>query len=64
MRHIAFFRGIYGSKLELHPVCHLGQTSVLCITHGVFLFLSCKDPLNGFFPALVELRISGRISDI
>ncbi len=39
-------------------------SSVPCITHSVFLFCIRKDPLNGFFPAHVELRVSECISGI
>ena len=36
---IGQFFQIHGSKFKLHPVCHLGQASVLCITHRVlYLF--------------------------
>ena len=41
---------IHGSKLKLHPVRHLGQASVLCITHSVLFFSICKDTFNGLFP--------------
>ena len=34
---------VHGSKLKLHPVCHLCEASVLCITHCVFFFCICKD---------------------
>ena len=36
---IGQFFQIHGSKFKLHPICHLGQASVLCITHRVlYLF--------------------------
>lgn len=50
---------IHGSKFKPDPSGDGGQASVVCITHGVFLFCVRKDPLNGllalcinFFPAI------------
>ena len=40
---------IHGSILEPHPSGHPGQTSVVCISHGVLFFCVSKDTLNGFF---------------
>ena len=51
---------IHGSKFKLHPVRHLGQASVLRITHGVFFLGICKDPFNGFFAPFVEILILRR----
>ena len=48
---------IHGSKLKLHPVRHLGQASVLRITHSVFFFGVCKDAFNGLFPLLVKILV-------
>ena len=55
---------VHGNKLKLHPVRHLSQASVLCITHRVFFLGVREDPLNGFLSALVELRVRRRISGI
>ena len=38
---------IHGSIFKPHPSRNPGQTSVVCVTHGVFLFCICKNPLNG-----------------
>ena len=40
---------IHGSVLEPHPSGNPGQTSVVCISHGVLFFGVSKDTLNGFF---------------
>lgn len=48
---------IHGSKLKLHPVCHLGQASVLCITHSVLFFGVRKDAFNSLFPLLVKIPV-------
>ena len=40
---------IHGSILEPHPSGNPGQTSVVCISHGVLFFCVSKDTLNGFF---------------
>ena len=53
---------VHGSKLKLHPVCHLGQASVLRITHRVFLFGVRKDPFNGLFTFPVKLLVLRCIS--
>ena len=58
-----FFQ-VHGNKLKLHPVRHLSQASVLCITHRVFFLGVREDPFNGFLSALVELRVRRRISGI
>ena len=55
---------VHGSKFKLHPVCHLGQASVLCITHGVFFFGIRKDTLNGFLPSLVKLLVFWRVAGV
>ena len=55
---------VHGSKLKLHPVRHLGQASVLRITHRVFFLGVREDPFNGFLSALVELRVRRRISGV
>ncbi len=51
-----FFQ-IHGSKLKLHPVRHLSQASVLCITHSVFFFGVCKDAFNGLFTPPVKALV-------
>jgi len=48
---------IHGSKLKLHPVRHLGQASVLRITHSVFFFGVCKDTFNGLFTPPVKALV-------
>ena len=48
---------IHGSKLKLHPVRHLGQASVLRITHSVLFFSICKDTFNGLFPLPVKAPV-------
>ena len=55
---------IHGSKLKLYPVCHLGQASVLCITHSVFFFGVRKDAFNGLFPLLVKVPVLRCIADV
>lgn len=40
-----FFQ-IYGNKLKLHPVCHLGQASVLRVTHAVHRKVTFFDRLQ------------------
>ena len=51
-----FFQ-VHGNKLKLHPVRHLGQASVLRITHRVFFFGIRKDTFNGLFPLLVKILV-------
>ena len=58
------FFEVHGSKFKLHPVCHLGQASVLCITHGVFFFRVRKGPFNRFFAFLVKVLVLGRIAGV
>ena len=58
-----FFQ-VHGSKLKLHPVCDLGQASVLRITHRVFFLGVREDPFNGLFAPLVKLPVLRRISGI
>ena len=48
---------IHGSKLKLHPVRHLGQASVLCITHSVLFFGVCKDAFNRLFTPPVKALV-------
>ena len=55
---------VHGSKLELHPVCHLGQASELGITHGVFLLGVRKDPFNGLLAPLVQFLVLRRITGV
>lgn len=55
---------IHGSKFKPDPVCHLGQTAVHGITHGVFFFCVCKDPLNGLLALLVERFILRRVAGV
>ena len=56
---------IHGNKLKLHPVRHLGQTSVLCITHSVFFFgVVRKDAFNRLFPLLVKILVLRCITGI
>ena len=54
---IGQFMQIHGSEFKLHPVCHLGQASVLCITHRVLFFGIRKDAFNGLFPPLVKIPV-------
>lgn len=51
-----FFQ-IYGNKLKLHPVCHLGQASVLRVTHAVLLLRVGKHTLDFLFSQPVQLFI-------
>ena len=51
-----FFQ-IHGSKFKLHPVRHLGQASVLRITHSVFFFGVCKDTFNRLFTPPVKAPV-------
>ena len=51
------FFEVHGSKFKLHPFCHLGQASVLCITHRVFFFGIRKDTFNGLFPLPVKFLV-------
>ena len=53
---------VHGSKFKLHPVCYLGQASVLRITHGVFFFRVSKVAFNRFFAALIKRLVLGYIS--
>ncbi len=46
---------IHGSIFKPHPSRNPGQTSVVCVTHGVFLFRICKNPLNGLFSLGINL---------
>ena len=48
---------VHGSELKLHPVCYLGQASVLRITHRVFFFGVRKAPFNQLFTFLVKSLI-------
>ena len=54
------FFEVHGSKFKLHQFCHLGQASVLCITHRMFFFCICKVSFNRFFAVLVKLLVSVR----
>ena len=40
---------IHGSIFKPHPACNPGQTSMVCISHGVFFFCIGKNTLNGLF---------------
>ena len=40
---------VHGNIFKPDPSGDGGQASVMCITHGVFLFCIRKNPLNGFF---------------
>ena len=55
---------VHGSKLKLHPVCHLCEASVLCITHCVFFFCICKNTFNRLFAFSVKLLARWRISGV
>mgnify|MGYP004515228349 CR=1 FL=1 len=58
------FFHVHVSKLKLHPVCYLGQASVLRITHRVFSFGVHKDPFNRLFTLLVKRLVLLCISGI
>ena len=58
-----FFQ-IYGNKLKLHPVCHLGQASVLRVTHAVLLLRVGKHTLDFLFSQPVQLFIHRYIPDM
>ena len=60
--HFASFFKIHGSKLKLHPVGHLGEASVLRVTHRVFLLRICKDPFYGLFSLGVQRLVFGRVT--
>lgn len=55
---------IHGSKLKPHPVRHLGQAAVLCITHGVFFLGIGEDSFNGLFPSSIECPVLRRIPGV
>ena len=55
---------IHGSKLKLHSVRHLGQASVLRITHSVFFFGVCKDTFNRLFTPPVKALVLRCITGI
>lgn len=55
---------VHGSKFKLHPIRHLGQASIACITHGVFFFGICKDPFNGLFAPSVQFPVFRRVAGI
>ena len=58
------FFEVHGSEFKPHPVCHLSQASVVCITHRVFFFRICKVSFNRFFAFLVKVLVLRRISGI
>ena len=45
---------IHGSIFKPDPSRDCGQTSVVCITHGVFLFRVGKDPFNRLFALCIN----------
>ena len=49
------FFEIHGSKFKPHPACNPGQTSVVCITHGVFFLCIRKGTFNRLFSFGVNL---------
>ena len=53
LQFASFFQ-IHGSKFKPDPSRDGGQASVVCITHGVFLFCVRKDPLNGLLALCVN----------
>ena len=58
---------VYGSEFKPHPFGNLDQATVLGITHGVFFFCVCKDPLNRFLSFCVKVTIScrqGRVKEM
>ena len=55
---------IHGSIFKPHPSRNPGQTSVVCVTHCVFLFRIRKDPLNGFFSPGVNSFAQIGLSDV
>ena len=46
---------IHGNIFQPDPSRNSGQTSVVCISHGVLLLCVGKDTLNGFFSLGAEL---------
>ena len=58
------FFEIHGSIFKPHPSRNPGQTSVVCVTHCVFLFRIRKDPLNGFFSPGVNSFAQIGLSDV
>lgn len=48
---------LHGNEIKLHPVCHLSQASVLCITHCMLFFGVCKNAFNGLSPPLVKIPV-------
>ena len=53
LRCASFFR-FMAANLSLTHLVNCGHASVVCITHGVFLFRIRKDPFNGFFPLRIN----------
>ena len=55
---------VHGSEFKLHPVCYLGQASVLHITHRVVSFGVRKDPFYRLFTFLIKRLVLRCISGI
>ena len=55
---------IHGSKFKLHPVCHLGQASVLGVTHAVLFFRIGKYTLDLLFSQPVQFFVHRHIPDM
>ena len=55
---------IHGSKFKLHPVCHLGQASVLRVTHPVFFLRIGKHTLNLLFSQPVQFFVHRHMPDM
>ena len=45
---------VHGSKFKPDPSCDGSQTSVMCITHRVFLLCIRKDPFNRFLALCIN----------
>lgn len=55
---------IHGSKFKLHPVCYLGQASVLRVTHPVLFLRIGKHTLNLLFSQPVQLFVHRHVPDM
>ena len=55
---------IHGSKFKLHPVCHMGQASVLGVTHVVLFFRIGKYTLDLLFSQPVQFFVHRHIPDM
>ena len=55
---------VHGSKFKLHPVRHLGQASVLRITHAVLFLGIGKHTLYFLLPQLVDVPVLRCVPDV